>query len=173
MQAYLFVHFREKTTPDGEQVYFGVSKDGFNWEEVNGGAPVLWAYYGDKGVRDFTVVRCKNPQTGKEKFVILATDLSLSYGMRGQYHHSWDEIGHNGSKSLAIWESDDLVNWTEQRLAKIGDEQEGKNLEPGKKSYAVSFLLQDESQTLNDKMIDKIMSKLVKNLEDKLGAKLR
>ena len=82
MQAYLFVHFREKTTPDGEQVYFGVSKDGFNWEEVNGGAPVLWAYYGDKGVRDFTVVRCKNPQTGKEKFVILATDLSLSYGMR-------------------------------------------------------------------------------------------
>ena len=125
MQAYLFVHFREKTTPDGEQVYFGVSKDGFNWEEVNGGAPVLWAYYGDKGVRDFTVVRCKNPQTGKEKFVILATDLSLSYGMRGQYHHSWDEIGHNGSKSLAIWESDDLVNWTEQRLAKIGDEQFG------------------------------------------------
>ena len=123
MQAYLFVHFREKTTPDGEQVYFGVSKDGFNWEEVNGGAPVLWAYYGDKGVRDFTVTRCKNPQTGKEKFVILATDLSLSYGMRGQYHHSWDEIGHNGSKSLAIWESDDLVNWTEQRLAKIGDEQ--------------------------------------------------
>ena len=45
--------------------------------------------------------------------------------MRGQYHHSWDEIGHNGSKSLAIWESDDLVNWTEQRLAKIGDEQFG------------------------------------------------
>ena len=46
-------------------------------------------------------------------------------------------------------------------------------LEAGKKSYAVSFLLQDENQTLNDKMIDKIMSKLVKNLEDKLGAKLR
>ena len=43
----------------------------------------------------------------------------------------------------------------------------------GKKSYAVSFLLQDESQTLNDKMIDKIMSKLVKNLEEKLNAKLR
>jgi two-component system response regulator YesN len=53
------------------------------------------------------------------------------------------------------------------------DVYEGKNLEAGKKSYAVSFLLQDESQTLNDKMIDKIMSKLVKNLEDKLGAKLR
>ena len=48
-QAYLFVHFREKTTPDGEQVYFDISRDGFHWEAVNDGAPVLWAYYGDKG----------------------------------------------------------------------------------------------------------------------------
>ena len=45
-QAYLFVHFREKTTPDGEQVYFGISRDGFHWEAVNDGAPVLWAYSG-------------------------------------------------------------------------------------------------------------------------------
>lgn len=65
MQAYLFVHFREKTTPDGEQVYFGLSKDGFHWEAVNEGNPVLWAYYGDKGVRDFTIVRCKE----RRKFV--------------------------------------------------------------------------------------------------------
>jgi Phenylalanyl-tRNA synthetase beta subunit len=50
---------------------------------------------------------------------------------------------------------------------------EGKNLETVKKSYAVSFLLQDENATLNDKQIDKIMSKLVKNLEDKLYANLR
>ena len=42
-----------------------------------------------------------------------------------------------------------------------------------KKGYAVSFLLQDESATLNDKQIDKIMSKLIANLENKLGAKLR
>lgn len=39
-QAYLFVHFREKTTPDGEQVYFGISRDGFHWEAVNDGVPV-------------------------------------------------------------------------------------------------------------------------------------
>ena len=65
---------------------------------------------------------------------------------------------------------------TEKKLLKeveLFDVYEGKNLEAGKKSYAVSFLLQDENQTLNDKMIDKIMSKLVKNLEDKLEAKLR
>ncbi len=121
MQAYLFVHFREKTTPDGEQVYFGLSKDGYHWEPVNGGAPVLWAYYGDKGVRDFTIIRCKE----NGKIYIIATDLSLSYGMRGQYHNSWDEIGRNGSKCLALWESDNLTDWTEQRLVRLGNEDFG------------------------------------------------
>lgn len=121
MQAYLFVHFREKTTPDGEQVYFGLSKDGFHWEAVNEGRPVLWAYYGDKGVRDFTITRSQ--ETGK--FYIMATDLSLAYGMRNQYHNSWYEISVNGSKCFSIWESDDLVNWSEQRLVKIGDKNFG------------------------------------------------
>ena len=50
---------------------------------------------------------------------------------------------------------------------------EGKNLEAGKKSYAVSFTLQDENATLNDKQIDKIMQKLIANLQNKLDAKLR
>ena len=63
MQAYLFVHFREKATPDGEQVYFGLSRDGCHWEAVNGGAPVLWAYYGDKGVAETAANAwpCGNP----------------------------------------------------------------------------------------------------------------
>ena len=63
MQHYLFVHFRETTTPDGEQVYFSVSRDAFTWEALNGGRPVLWAYYGDHGVRDMTVVR--DPARGR------------------------------------------------------------------------------------------------------------
>ena len=120
MQAYLFVHFKEKRTPDGEQVYFGSSKDGFHWEEVNGGNPVLWSYYGDKGVRDFTITRTK-----EGKFIIMATDLSLSYGMLNQYQNSWAEISRNGSKYLVLWESDDLVNWSEQKMIKLGDENFG------------------------------------------------
>ena len=121
MQAYLFVHFREKATPDGEQVYFGVSRDGFHWEALNGGRPVLWAYYGDRGVRDFTITRSRLDG----KFYIFATDLSLSYGMRGKYHHSWEEIGRNGSKCFSVWESENLTDWSEQRLVKIGNEDFG------------------------------------------------
>jgi len=115
------VHFREKTIPAGEQVYFGLSRDGFHWEEVNGGRPVLWAYYGDKGVRDHTVVRNKN----NGMFYILATDLSLAYGMRNQYQSSWRNISRNGSKCLSIWESPDLVNWGEQRLVRVGTDGMG------------------------------------------------
>ena len=121
MQAYLFVHFREKTTPDGEQVYFALSRDGFHWESVNNGAPVLWAYYGDKGVRDLTIIRCRD----KNKFFIFATDLGVAYGLHNQYHQSWEEINRNGSKYLSCWESDNLVDWSEQKRIKIGDESFG------------------------------------------------
>lgn len=121
MQNYLFVHFRETTSPEGEQVYFAISRDGFHWEKINDGKPVLWAYYGDHGVRDMTVVRDKN--TGR--IHIFATDLSLSYGMRGKYNHSWRNINLHGSKDLAHWWSDDLVHWSEEEMVTLGDENCG------------------------------------------------
>lgn len=79
-------------------------------------------------------------------------------------------------KKIQFAEIEKIAYETEKKLLKevaLFDVYEGKNLEPGKKSYAVSFLLQDENATLNDKQIDKIMSKLIANLENKLGAKLR
>lgn len=120
MSAYLFVHFREKRTPDGEQVYFGISKDGFHWDSVNGGNPILWSYEGDKGVRDFTITRTRDG-----RFIILATDLSLAYGLPYQYHDSWAEITRNGSKCLVMWQSDDLIHWSNQKMLQLGDESYG------------------------------------------------
>ena len=121
MRNYLFVHFRETTSPEGEQVYFSVSRDGFAWQSLNGGNPILWAYYGDHGVRDMTIAR----DVHSGAFHIFATDLSLSYGLRGRYAHSWDNIKRHGSKALAHWESPDLVNWTEEELIPIGDDNFG------------------------------------------------
>jgi phenylalanyl-tRNA synthetase beta chain len=69
-----------------------------------------------------------------------------------------------------------IAKQTEKQLLKnvnLFDVYEGKNLPAGKKSYAVSFTLQDVHKTLNDKQIDKIMSKLQSNFETKLGAELR
>ena len=79
-------------------------------------------------------------------------------------------------KKVQFAEVEKVAYETEKKLLKevsLFDVYEGKNLEAGKKSYAVSFLLQDENATLNEKQIDKIMSKLIANLENKLGAKLR
>ncbi|MCQ2059106.1 MAG: phenylalanine--tRNA ligase subunit beta [Bacteroidaceae bacterium] len=53
------------------------------------------------------------------------------------------------------------------------DVYQGKNLEPGKKSYAVCFMLQDPDATLNDKVIEKCMNKVVAALQKELGAVLR
>ena len=65
---------------------------------------------------------------------------------------------------------------TEKALLKdinLFDVYEGQKLPEGKKSYALSFTIQDNSKTLTDVQIDKIMSKLQKNFETELGATLR
>ena len=71
---------------------------------------------------------------------------------------------------------DTIAKQTEKQLLKdvdLFDVYQGKNLPKGKKSYAVSFILQDEHNTLTDKQIDKIMNKLQANFEKELGAELR
>ncbi|MBP9793918.1 MAG: phenylalanine--tRNA ligase subunit beta [Flavobacterium sp.] len=70
----------------------------------------------------------------------------------------------------------ELANKTEKGLLKevdLFDVYEGKNLPEGKKSYAVSFILQDNTKTLTDSQIDKVMSKLTQTFETELGASLR
>jgi phenylalanyl-tRNA synthetase beta chain len=69
-----------------------------------------------------------------------------------------------------------LAFQSEKNLLKevdLFDVYEGDKLPDGKKSYAVSFLLQDESKTLEDKQIDKIMQKLQQTFEKNLDAVLR
>ncbi|CAN1540419.1 PheT Phenylalanyl-tRNA synthetase beta subunit [Flavobacteriaceae bacterium] len=69
-----------------------------------------------------------------------------------------------------------VARQTEKSLLKninLFDVYEGQNLPEGKKSYALSFTIQDATKTLEDAQIDKIMSKLIKNFETELGASLR
>lgn len=79
-------------------------------------------------------------------------------------------------KNVQFAEIEKIATESERKLLKdvaLFDVYEGKNLPAGKKSYAVSFFMQDESKTLNDKQIDAIMKKIQTNLEQKLGAQLR
>ena len=117
---YLFAHFREKITVDGEQVYFSVSKNGFDWEKVNDGKPVIICDKGCGGCRDIEVVRLK---TGG--FVVIATDLCIVKHMDENYNVDWGHINSHGSRFLSLWRSDDLVNFSEQELIYLGRDDFG------------------------------------------------
>jgi phenylalanyl-tRNA synthetase beta chain len=79
-------------------------------------------------------------------------------------------------KNVEFAQIEQIAYQSEKKLlkeVKLFDVYEGKNLEQGKKSYAVNFVLQDETKTLNDKQIEAIMNKIEANICQKLGAKVR
>ena len=79
-------------------------------------------------------------------------------------------------KSITFGQLKDIALKAERKLLKdvgIFDIYEGDKIEEGKKSYALSFVLQDENKTLTDKIIDKTMKKLLQAFEKEAGAKLR
>ena len=79
-------------------------------------------------------------------------------------------------ESVEFAQIEKIAYQTEKKLLKavrLFDVYEGKNLPAGKKSYAVNFILQDETKTLNDKAIDVIMNKLIQQLTKQLNAELR
>ena len=102
---YLFAHFREKLTPDGEQIYFAVSKNGYDFTAVNGSKPVITCDKGEMGCRDIDVIRIKD-----NSFVFIATDLCIVNRMDENHNVNWADISSNGSKFISLWRSDDLVH---------------------------------------------------------------
>lgn len=79
-------------------------------------------------------------------------------------------------KSVSMEAVETVIRESERRLLKdvvLFDVYEGKNLPEGKKSYAVAITIQDDEKTLQDKQIEAVMSKIVANLQKRLGAELR
>ena len=79
-------------------------------------------------------------------------------------------------KKVEFAQIEQIAYASEKKLLKrveLFDVYEGKNLEAGKKSYAVNFTLQDDTKTMNDKQTEAVMKKIITNLEKQLGATLR
>ncbi|MEU4619748.1 glycoside hydrolase family 43 protein [Actinoplanes sp. NPDC023801] len=106
--GYLMAHFIGEQS-QGEQIYLAHSKNGRNWTDLNNGAPVLLSTVGTRGVRDPAIVRSPNG----DRYWIIATDLRIASGT------SWGDASTRGSKSLVVWESSDLVNWSTPRLINV------------------------------------------------------
>lgn len=126
IMAYLFVHFREMWTEKGEQVYFALSKNGYDWEIINDGNPVITAKKGDLGVRDIVIARTRD-----NRFVIMATDLALIKNIDTKYKGNIRNAFKDGSKAIAMWKSDDLVNWSDEILLQFDDDNLGCFWAPG------------------------------------------
>ncbi|WP_338894697.1 family 43 glycosylhydrolase [Streptomyces sp. TG1A-60] len=121
-KGYMFSYFTGEGTSNGEQVYAALSKgnDPLKWRELNDGKPVLTSTLGEKGLRDPFIIR--SPEG--DKFYQIATDLRI-YG-----NGDWDASQRTGSKSIMVWESTDLVNWTNQRLVKVSPDAAGNTWAP-------------------------------------------
>lgn len=112
--GYLFVHFigEEK---EGEQIYFSISRDGLHWDDLNNGNLILKSSVGEMGVRDPFMIRSED---GK-KYYIIATDLCIANGK------GWGVAQYEGSRSLIVWESEDLIHWSKERKIEVGIEGAG------------------------------------------------
>jgi hypothetical protein len=120
--GYLFAYFTGEGTADGEQVYFALSRgnDALRWRELNDALPVLTSGIGEKGVRDPFVIRAPSG----DRFYLIATDLRI-FG-----NGDWDRAQRHGSKSVMVWESTDLVHWTDQRLVRVSPDTAGNTWAP-------------------------------------------
>ncbi|MBR4744252.1 MAG: glycoside hydrolase family 43 protein [Oscillospiraceae bacterium] len=112
--GYFFAHFTSRGYDDRESVWFSVSRDGLHWTDLGNGEPALRSEIGTRGIRDpFPVY---DPRLGK--YFLLATDLNTKSG-------NWDDFSLRGSRSLLIWESADLIRWSEPRLAELAPPDAG------------------------------------------------
>lgn len=79
-------------------------------------------------------------------------------------------------KNVPYADLENAARKSEKNLLKginLFDVYEGKNLPEGKKSYAISFILQDDEKTLTDDIIDGVMKKIIETYEKQFGAALR
>ncbi|GAB2602680.1 hypothetical protein GCM10027168_39690 [Streptomyces capparidis] len=122
LEGYVFPFFAGEKYADGEQIHFAASRgnDPLHWDDLNGGKPALTSALGEKGVRDPFIIR--SPEG--DKFYLLATDLKIHGGQ------GWDHATRHGSKHIEVWESTDLVHWSEQRHVRVSGDNAGMTWAP-------------------------------------------
>lgn len=114
MSSYLFVHFTTDSKGENENIWFSVSRDGLNWNDLGGDSPVITSELGTTGIRDPFIIFCED----EKKYIIIATDLLTKSG-------SWWDFANRGSRSILVWESKDLIHWTDARICEVGIENAG------------------------------------------------
>ena len=120
--AYAFAYFAGESTDDGEKIYFASSKGDhpLEYDALNDGRPVLSSSFGTKGLRDPFIIRSHEG----DRFYLLATDLKAYPAV------DFGQAQETGSKYMEIWESTDLVHWSNQRHVKVSSDLAGNTWAP-------------------------------------------
>lgn len=119
--GHLFAYFTGEHE-HGERVSFAVSRgsEPIAFEPVAGGRPLLESGIGEGGVRDPFLLR----DTARGVFVLLGTDL------RVWPTQDWDRAVRRGSRSILVWESTDLVTWSDPWLLEVAPPEAGNAWAP-------------------------------------------
>ncbi len=115
--GYLYVYFRGFVNGSDEHlsIHIAGSEDGYNWFDLNENKPILESQMGTYELRDPYLLR----SVEGDRFYLIATDLNTKDGQ------GWGPWSLSGSKYLMVWESDDLINWSEQRMVKFANDDIG------------------------------------------------
>lgn len=108
--------------------------------------------------------------------VKLAVKKNVTYAPLPKTHPVKRDLALLLDEAVTMAQVEKIVRDSEKKLLRgveLFDVYQGKNLEPGKKSYAISITLQDDEKTLQDKQIEAVMGKITANLQKQLGASLR
>ena len=173
-KAYLFGHFvgesygttkNGEKVATGEQMFFALADvgQGLKFKDMNGSTsnklkPVLSSKIGERGVRDPYI--CRSPEG--DTFYLIATDLSVY--TRGGWNNNANQATKTGSHSIILWESHDLVNWTEERQIEVARPDAGMAWAPEMiyceetGEYLIFFsstILDDVSKGTNAKILER------------------
>ncbi|WP_336854444.1 glycoside hydrolase family 43 protein [Sinomonas albida] len=140
--GYLFAYFTSADEEDGEQVRFARSRgpDPLEWEPLNGGRPLLRSTVGERGARDPFLVRAAGLPGESAGYYLLATDLRIA---SRNPETAWEDCIRTGSRSILVWESQNLLSWSEPRLVEVAPPEAGNAwapeaaFDPATESYLV------------------------------------
>lgn len=115
--GYLYAYFRGNVDGSEEHlsIHVAASEDGCNWFDLNENKAVIKSEMGTYSLRDPYLLRSHEG----DKFYLIATDLNT------QDSQGWGPWSLAGSKYLMVWESDDLINWSNQRMVKFANDDIG------------------------------------------------
>ncbi len=160
----------------GETYSSGIISEGFRYS-VNGKTVVIFGFLRDSILKTF---ECRHPVLYAEwdwdALLAILPKKEIQVTELNKFPEVRRDLALLLDRSVNFKQIEQIAYDIERKMIKkidLFDVYEGPNIQPEKKSYAISFILQDEQKTLTDDVIEKTMERLIKAFSTKLNAQIR